>query len=169
MFGARVCGSETASIVLNRPSAVTLCAVPLKPTDNSLSLWCSCKNASTQCHLLQGMVRHSPSTSAVGEYMQGHVAPAALGNASQVHCWTNCSRRTSCFFPGWRMVGEGSLSLLSWGKPEEENIDIWGYSLGLVLRSYNVQSQPSLHNRGTLMSQKAESSGTIRPITSFTL
>ena len=43
MFGARVCGSETASIVLNRPSAVTLCAVPLKPTDNSLSLWCSCK------------------------------------------------------------------------------------------------------------------------------
>ena len=50
MFGARVCGSETASIVLNRPSAVTHC-VPLKPTDNSLSLWCSCKNAHTQCHL----------------------------------------------------------------------------------------------------------------------
>ena len=40
------------------------------------------------------------------------------------------------------------LSLLSWGKPEEENIDIWGYSLGLALRSSNVQSQPSLNNRG---------------------
>ena len=38
--------------------------------------------------------------------MQGHVAPA-LGNASQVHCWTN-----SLLFPGMTngRGGEGSLS-----------------------------------------------------------
>ena len=45
------------------------------------------------------------TTSAVGEYMQGHVAPA-LGNASQVHCWTNCS----LLFPGMTN-GRGGVSL----------------------------------------------------------
>ena len=45
------------------------------------------------------------TTSAVGEYMQGHGAPA-LGNASQVHCWTNCS----LLFPGMTN-GRGGVSL----------------------------------------------------------
>ena len=162
MFGARVCGSETASIVLNRPSAVTH-SVPLKPTDNSLSLWCSCKTAHTQCHLF------SREWFAIHQHQR----------SGRIYARPRCTSSRKCIpsalldelFAAFSRDDEWSgrgLSLFSWGKPEEENIDIWG-SLALALRSSNVQSQPSLNNRGTLMSQKAESSGTTRPITSYTL
>ena len=143
MFGARVCGSETASIVLNRPSAVTLCAVPLKPTDNSLSLWCSCKR---EC-------KHAMSSS------PGNGSPFTKHQRSgRIYARPRCTGSRKCIssalldelaaFPRDDEWSGRGLSLLGWGKPEEENIDIWGYSLGLVLRSSNVQSQPSLNNRG---------------------
>ena len=103
------------------------------------------------------------ATSAVGEYMQGHVAPA-LGNASQVHCWTN-----SLLFPGMTN-GRGGLSLLSWGKPEEENIDIWGSLDSGWLSDLPTSNHSQVSTTGgTKMSQKAESSGIPQPITSFTL
>ena len=136
----------------------TLCAVPLKPTDNSLSLWCSCKQ---EC-------KHAMSSS------PGNGSPFTKHQRSErIYARPRCTGSRRCIpsalldelFAAFSQDDEWSrrgvsLSLLSWGKPEEENIDIWGSLDSGWLSDLPTSNHSQVSTTGgTLMSQKLSSLG----------